>query len=440
MRITISGVITAMGIAGFLPSSITAPAYALPGGTGSLLIFPNVELQWDAAGNPIQDTILTITNQRREAVFVQMYFVNGDAALQPVLDGNGTVTERAHAGWNNTGCRIRLDHSGIARWSALSGAPDACPFTALDFGAPPGRPDPEDPRGRVLRGFIYAWAVDQDGGEINWNFLQGDGLVVNYRDDIAWQYGALAFAALDQSPGDALPEPGVLRLDGAEYERPHGVITLGFSASGALDGYFGLPIAHLDTDLTLMPVSQDFRQDGQGPVTTKARFDIRNRAGVQLSGTRRCITCWDQTLLSRYDPPNHFLLENLQSDTGVARIDGVASGAVCGRESVNAALVGIAAKIVTFGGVAALGDWNDDGTLDLEDYNAYSACLDSSGPETPMPEGDCLAVFDIDRDRDVDLWDFSALRSGFGQSRSYSTVTLFGEGSEDAVIRFDVPR
>ena len=64
----------------------------------------------------------------------------------------------------------------------------------------------------------------------------------------------------------------------------------------------------LDTDLTLLPMLIDLRQDSEGPVTTKAHSDIWNQNEDGLSGTTRCITCWDQTLLSAYELPNHFMI------------------------------------------------------------------------------------------------------------------------------------
>ena len=101
-----------------------------------------------------------------------------------------------------------------------------------------------------------------------------------------------------------------------------------------------------DTGLTLLPVTVDLRQDTLGPVSTKARFDIWNANEVRFSGTQRCITCWDQTLLSRYDQPNHFLRVNLQTDRGMARIDGVASSAC--PFSVDAPLLGVAVRQLAF--------------------------------------------------------------------------------------------
>ena len=408
---------------------------AASSGRGSLLIFPNVEIKWDSAGNLIQDTVLTIANDYVSSVQIQMYFVNGDPPLDPIFGPTDDLIERRHPGWNHSGCGIKLSRFQVMFWSAVTGIPGACPFGILDSGSPLGRPDPDSPGDRMLRGFVYAWAVDLFGREINWNFLRGDAFIVNYSEGATWAYDAEAFRALAGSRGQTLPEPGVLRLDGDEYEWAFSTLRLNFFASGASEFFGGDRTVLVDTDLTLLPVSQDFRQDGDGPVTTKAKFDIWNMHEVRFSGTTRCITCWDQTLLSKYDPPNHFLLANLQTEIGTARVEGMASGVVCGPESVSDALLGVAARLITF----TFGDWNTDGVVDLTDYAAFAACLESSGPGCPVPTDDCRTVFDLDEDGDVDLQDFQSSMLSSRRSRSYSGVVLVGEGVEEAVIRFDVP-
>jgi hypothetical protein len=77
--------------------------------------------------------------------------------------------------------------------------------------------------------------------------------------------------------------------------------------------------------LALHPVPADLTQEGDGPLTTKANVTVWNMNEVKFSGTHRCITCWDQTLLSDYALSNHFLLQHLQTDRGKARIDGLGS-------------------------------------------------------------------------------------------------------------------
>ena len=68
-----------------------------------------------------------------------------------------------------------------------------------------------------------------------------------------------------------------------------------------------------------------------------------------FSGTTRCVTCWDQTLLSNYELPNHFMMATIHTDKGKARIDGVQS-TLCDY-SEEAPLLGVAAKILAFSGV-----------------------------------------------------------------------------------------
>jgi hypothetical protein len=179
------------------------------------------------------------------------------------------------------------------------------------------------------------------------------------------------------SPGDPMPGPdGELHLDGVDYDNCSDKLLFDFFSVGSTAlsrPALGVTVT-LDTDLTLLPLSADLRQDveGRGPVTTKAKFDIWNENEDFLSGTTRCITCWDQALLSTYDPPNNFLLTNLQTNKGKARIDGVASEVcencefirvcgdappftcqwieVCEFESESACLLGAAAKVMAYSG------------------------------------------------------------------------------------------
>ncbi len=321
---------------------------------GSVLIYSKVEIRWDAAGDLIQDTFVDLTNDYpgvlsdpAGGVLVQMYFINGD----PPLPASGA--ERAHLGWNWEAPTIPLDSNDPQYWSAATGAPaGVSDWTILDPGTPPGRPDPEGSTDRVLRGYIIAYAVDAAGEEILWNHLKGDALIINYANGEAWEYNAYAFQAIPGAGGappqhgDATGTPGELHLDGDEYDDCFMYLLLDFVAAGATA--YSPPLAAgsivADTDLTLFPVNLDVRQDGDGPVTTKAKFDLWNGNEVKLSGTIRCITCWDQTLISRYDAPNHFLRANLQTDNGKARIDGMASTNCPG--SVASPLLGVAAKML----------------------------------------------------------------------------------------------
>ncbi|MCB9850759.1 MAG: hypothetical protein H6817_08645 [Phycisphaerales bacterium] len=293
---------------------------------GSLLIYSKVEIRWDVAGNLIQDTFVDLTNDYTQDVQVQMYFINGDPSLDAVFNG-AVLLERAHPGWNNVDVGIHLTANQPTYWSAATGQPaGVSPFTILDPGTPPGRPDPAGSSDRVLRGYIVAWAVDSNGNEIRWNHLKGDAVIVNYLLGTAWEYTTWAFQAIAGVQGGLLLAPyGQMDLDGIEYELPFDILLLDFYAVGtsALSGPTNS--VTLDTDLTLFPVDVDLRQETEGPVTTKASFTIWNMNEVKLTGLDRCVTCWDQTLLSTYGVPNHFLVANLQTAKGKAQIDGLES-------------------------------------------------------------------------------------------------------------------
>jgi len=296
---------------------------------GSLLIYPKVELRWDESGNLLQDTFLTLTNDYPDSVMVQMYFVQGDPPIAAVTS-NGTILEREHPGWNAMDVQVVLTGNQPTYWSAASGQPvggGVPPFTILDQQLPLGRPDPGAPGERMLRGYIVAWATDTLAREIRWNHLSGTGQIVNYARGASWEYQAYSFQTRDMAlpNGELTGTPGELHLDGVEYALPYDLLAFDFFAAVGFPpriGVFGLP---RDTELTLLPVNIDLRQETTGPVTTKATFTVWNANEVKFTGQDRCVTCWDSQWISAYAAPNHLLSENLQTDRGRARIDGVAS-------------------------------------------------------------------------------------------------------------------
>jgi Dictyostelium (slime mold) repeat len=88
------------------------------------------------------------------------------------------------------------------------------------------------------------------------------------------------------------------------------------------------------------------------PPTTKALFAVWNENERRFSGTERCIDSWDATLLSEYSggTPNQLWRSFLQTNRGKARIDGVASSVVCGEDSIDAPLLGVASRVLSFDG------------------------------------------------------------------------------------------
>lgn len=327
---------------------------------GSLLYFSKVEIRWSVvAGGGVtleQDTFIQLSNDNTTPTAVQMYFVNGDPPLA------ATPTERAHPGWNWVDNQIYLTQNDSAYWAASNGVGSQAvsPFTVLDPGFPPGRPDPDGSGDRVLRGFIIAFAVNSSGEEIKWNHLSGDGTLVNYADHSAWDYNAWAFQAVNPllPTGAVTGTPGVLSMDGVEYAPCVSDLLMNFQAVGSNAYTGGNQQVVSNTDLTINVVSADLRQETSGPVTTKAAFDIWNDNETKFSGQDRCVTCWNQRLLSNYSLPNHFLIQNLQTHIGKARINGLASQ-LCNTftplgvpivVSQNAALLGVVAKHLQFNG------------------------------------------------------------------------------------------
>lgn len=60
---------------------------------------------------------------------------------------------------------------------------------------------------------------------------------------------------------------------------------------------------------------------------------------------------------------------------------------------------------ITGSAIGRLGDADEEGDIDLDDYAAFAPCLEASGPGID-PGAECLRVFDFDEDGDVDLGDF----------------------------------
>jgi len=300
---------------------------------GSILIFPKVEIRYNANGELVQDTFIQISNDFTEPRMVVLYFVSENCT--------------------NVDNDIVLTQNEPAYWSAATGLPKGVsPWGVL--GQP--YPDPEGSTDLVARGYVIAIAADSLHRPVRWNHLTGVATIVNYRSGDAWEYNAYAFQALaGTNNGQVLNDQGVLRLDGQMYDSGFNRLLLEFIASGSTAFSGGGQVITHDTDLTLMILDQDLRQDYVGPFITLASFEIWNQNEVSFSGQRYCFTKWNQSLLS--SKGGHFLVQNLQTNRGRARIDGVRSPVVCGPSSGAYSLLGLAAKVLRFanGDVATAG-------------------------------------------------------------------------------------
>ena len=352
---------------------------------GSILIFPKVELRWDDDENLIGDTVIQLTNDYPQDVMIKAYIVQGDPPT-----AEDTITgEREHLGWNWIDNGFNLTHNQPQYWSVATGAPaGTSPYSMLDPDIPPGRPIMDGSGERVMRGYIVLWAVNEFDEEITWNHLSGNATIIDYSRGSAWQYNAMTFDArcndIGEQPLDctmfdengtccmAEPIPGELIMDAFQYDTGFGTLLLDFLAPGtdALSTSDQEIIA--DTGLTLLPLKVDVRQEHENPPVTKAMMTIWNMNEFKFSGTEYCVSFWDDTLLSQMDPmSNNFLVHNLHTDKGKARINGVASTVVCGEESESLSLLGLGltrlsfetAGNVAFAGTTLVGMGIEDGSV-----------------------------------------------------------------------------
>lgn len=292
---------------------------------GSVLVFPKVEIRYDSAMNLIQDTFISLSNDFNQDVMAWVWFVSESCTRR----GND----------------ITLTQNEPCYWSLATGLPKGlAPFGNL--GMP--YPDPDGSGDLVLRGYIVVIAINPAHQQIRWNHLYGQATVVHYGLSEAWEYNAYAFQALQGSNGQAVGQAGQIMLDGVQYDSGFNQLLLDYFASGSTAFSGGGRLVSHDTDLTLMILTQDLRQDHEGPFTTKAQFSIWNENEVSFAGQEYCFTKWDERLLSSQG--GEFLVGILQTNKGRARIDGVASPVVCGDDSYDYSLLGVAAKVLTFDG------------------------------------------------------------------------------------------
>lgn len=322
------------------------------GDKGSIVVFSKIEVRWDASGRLLQDTFVTLSNDWPEDVRIYMIFLNGDPPLEE--DGD----ERAHPGWNFMDVELTLTGNQPVVWAASSGAPyDVAPWTSLDPGPPPGRPADDGSDERMLRGAIYAWAIDGDGRQIRWNHLAGQATLVRYDRQTAWEYNACALQSVaNVEHGSPVGVPETILLNGIEYCLPAEALLFNFQTVGSLawtpsDPPFA-PAVTVDTDVTLHPLSADFRlnepmPDPPAPPTTAVIFEIYNENEDKFCYIR-CLSCWEQQVLSRY-LGNPLGIVFLQTDHAKARLCGRANPLcnVKGLVSQDLALLGVYAREIS---------------------------------------------------------------------------------------------
>ncbi len=208
---------------------------------GSLLIFPKVELKWNATGRLIQDAFIQLTNDIDAPVRISMFMVNGDPNECEMRD-----------------MHFQLTGNQASYWSLATGQPGPFgnglqPFTIVEQG-PSFDDDPSNPGGIVLEGYIIVVAVSPSNQEIRWNHLLGEMTHVRYDLGTAFEYKAYGFQNRSKNEGELLNPPyGVLDLDGDEYNYAPNQLVFGYYVPGAtLQSDAARSVTSYDSELTLL--------------------------------------------------------------------------------------------------------------------------------------------------------------------------------------------
>ena len=248
-----------------------------------------------------------------------------------IFQGTGTdcvpnpCVQGDHPGWNYVDNVITLTENEPTYWSAATGVPKGVsPFSVLDPGPVRRVGSPTTGRPTACCGATSSRGRSHRRREIHWNHLKGDATIVNYGDGYAWEYNACAYPRRRPRRQRRARARRRAPADGEEYVRASTCCSwtstaVGTAAFGEVRPLIGPHRPHAAPSCVA-----DLRQESDGPVTTKANFDVWNENEVKFSGTHRCITCWDQTLLSRTACRTTSCATNLQTDKGKA-IDGLAS-------------------------------------------------------------------------------------------------------------------
>ncbi|MGE0482209.1 MAG: LamG-like jellyroll fold domain-containing protein, partial [Phycisphaerae bacterium] len=272
------------------------------GGTGkkgSVLFFPRIDLRWDASGTLVQDTFIRLDNDATTPVDILSFYLRAEPPSACVASYRWLYNSFSLVG------------NQPVYWSAHTGLPlGIAPFSVFSAGMPHGCPDPDNPGGRMLRGALVVIAVNADttsGIEINHNHLYGDATIVNYAEQSAMTYGAYAFQYIGPAAsGQPTGTPGELNFDGVEFERGPGMLLGAFNPpdSTALDAA-GQQVRVLSTDLALLPITLDLRQDGSNsPVDVMA--SVQDADGVAFDNGQHSFTLCDQLRLANFPAPNVF--------------------------------------------------------------------------------------------------------------------------------------
>jgi len=342
---------------------------------GSVLIFPRVEAYGaNNSGRPYPgqtDTYISITNDSKTPVNLQCYWGTTEGVPYNVYGGNARSND-ANAAANRVAIRNNhyMDFSftvtknqpisfwagnlsnladkavGHGFFSKLTTTKDAPQFNQFQDGY------------EANAGELKCWAVNSAGErEIHHNHLFGKATVVTFNEygstydagtadaGQAHEYNAWAFQALYNGDakktyapnaieytGKVLPTPGVIALNGIEYDQCPSALVGQFIPTNR--SIIGAPKwERTRTQISVANCHEDLRQDSQSHIT-KLTYTVWNANETKYTGAHECMGAWYESDLGKSFP--HFTAKTLKTDTAYFRAQPTKS-ALCNQGNQKAA-------------------------------------------------------------------------------------------------------
>jgi hypothetical protein len=275
----------------------------------SILIFPKVIYDSQGLIGGQVDTLIQISNTSNSLVFAHCFYVNAApqnpaepaGVLNPSqwqeIDFDIFLTKQQPTHWVLSGGRVE-DTSDKSCGPVSGGGP---PFSdCFNAGFDPGKipPAPDDP----FVGELKCIEVDSAGAPINGNHLKGEATIVNLPPALgdASKYNAIGVLGLNTDLNSNNSD-NILCLGGgvtpscptgAEYNACPGTVILNHFAENASDpviDLLGNSPSQVNTELTIVPCSEDF--ENQAPARITVQFRLTNEF-EELFSASTTVTCW----------------------------------------------------------------------------------------------------------------------------------------------------
>jgi hypothetical protein len=194
-----------------LALAVAGVAWAAPNVTnttqkGSLLIFPDIRVDTDARGP--WNTVIRIQNDGPSSIEIVCHWMDGNKNRVQFV---ATLT-RDQAAWFDA--RSGQGSSRVNRFpqSVANGFDNPYLIT------PPATDEALDTLGPYFKGTLVCFAVNPNAEfQVKWNHLSGTATVFHPVAG-AYEYNAYSFVAPTGLDGTPVGTPGVLLLDGIEYD------------------------------------------------------------------------------------------------------------------------------------------------------------------------------------------------------------------------------